>query len=75
MMANGDTEENNEGIALKQWCQDHGLSILNLTIKCRGKFSRVEPNPNAVPPRVERSTIDYAIISDELLGCGGAAHY
>ena len=65
MRANGDKNLDENGRMVLRWCRDHGLTVLNKTALCRGRFSRVELKPNA--EKVERSTVDYVLISNDLL--------
>ena len=65
MRANGDKNLDENGRMVFRWCRDHGLTVLNKTALCRGRFSRVELKPHA--EKVERSTVDYVLISNDLL--------
>lgn len=62
MGANGDPVSNSGGETLAAWCRQQNLTILNLSAKARGQFSRVEPKRSGV----ELSTVDYVLISESL---------
>ena len=63
--ANGDPRTDAEGRALVRWCNTLGLVILNTLPLCKGQYSRVEVKHKA--RLIERSTVDYVIVSQALL--------
>jgi exonuclease III len=63
--ANGDSETDNNTAKLLSFCEDNRLHLVNLLPCTTGNWTRVEIKPSLQV--VERSTLDYVIVSDSLL--------